>query len=156
MKTDWPSWPSACNEGYKEAKGDVLHFSADDLEAIPGWNHSALLHLSVHDELVNGRVFDYKADGHWNNYQDGEDGGLTWFTRVPIMTRLQYEKIGLWPHIDYFADVWVSEKARKLGIETRNVWGYDFIHHWHQHGRVDSPPIVQKAWQDFSRLKEEM
>ena len=146
--TDYPTWPSACNEGYKRSMGDVLHFTADDLEALPGWQVPALLHLSVYDELPAPRVFDYKPppEGQWANPDDGEHGAIPWFTRIPIMTREQYEKIGLWPHIDYYADTWVSERGRRVGIQTRMVHGYDFVHHWSQIGRVDSQENLDRAW----------
>ncbi len=164
---DYPTWPSACNEGYKRATGDVLHFTADDLEALPGWHIPALLHLSVRDELPAPRVYDlrdydngggFRSDDSWEfaNPQDGEDRRVTHFTRVPIMTRSQYERIGLWPHIDYYADVWVSEKARTLGIETRMIYGYDFRHHWSQINRVDSQENLDRAGAEFNRLVEEM
>ncbi len=163
---DYPTWPSACNQGYKQSKGDVLHFGADDLEPLEGWYVPALFTLSVSDVLPAARVFDlrdrvtgeFRSDGKWlwANPTDGDNGQPTRFTRVPIMTRSQYERIGLWPHIDYYADVWLSEKARTLGIETHVVFGYDFRHHWSQIGRVDSDENMNRAGAEFNRLVEEM
>ena len=40
--------------------------------------------------------------------------------------RDQYERIGAWPELNYVADVWLSEKARSLGIPTRKVDAYTF------------------------------
>ena len=136
--TDAPNWPAACNNGYAKSKGEVVHFTADDLEPLPGWHLEALLHLSVHDELPAPRVMNYRADGEFANESDGPDGARTDFTRIPIMTRDQWERIGPWPEMFYYADVWVSEKGRTLGIETRMIHSYAFIHHWCQIGRVDS------------------
>jgi glycosyltransferase involved in cell wall biosynthesis len=161
---DYPTWPSACNEGYRKSKGsalkDVVHFTADDLEALPGWWIPALEHLERHNELPAPRVYDYNPPplGEWANAVDGSDGEITrsGFTRIPIMTRKQYGLIGYWPHIDYYADVWVSKKGRSVGIETRNIHGYDFVHHWSQIGRVDDPPRLQAAWNEFNRLTKEM
>ncbi len=156
---DYPTWPSACNEGYKRSKGDAVHFGADDLEALPGWHVPALLHLSVHNELPAPFVYDRMTeDGseRWANAEDGPHGSVPLFTRVPIMTRIQYEQIGPWPHIDYYADYWVSEKARTLGIETRMVEGYNFFHHWSQIGRVDSKENMDRAGMEFNRLVKEM
>ena len=158
MVQDFPTWPSACNEGFRRSKGKVIHFSADDLEALPGWHVAACLHLSLYNELPAPRVYDYNPppQGQWANAVDGEHGAVPDFTRIPIMTREQYEKIGPWPHIDYYGDCWVSMKGRSLGIETRMVHGYDFVHHWSQIGRVDDPPRLQKAWNEYSRLVKEM
>lgn len=153
---DYPSWPAACNAGYEEAKGDVLHFTADDLEALPGWHIPALLHLSVHDELPAPRVYNYRPDGEFSNAEDGPDGARTHFTRIPIMTRDQYERIGPWPLLNYYADLWVSEKARTLGIETRMIYGYDFVHHWSQIGRVDSKRVLDEAGRALKQIREEM
>jgi hypothetical protein len=155
---DFPTWPSACNEGYRRSSGDVIHFSADDLAALPGWHIPALLHLSVHNELPAPRVYDYNPppQGKWANAIDGPDGAVPDFTRIPIMTRAQYAKIGYWPHIDYYGDCWVSKKGRSVGIETRMVHGYDFVHHWSQIGRVDDPPRLRKAWDEYQRLVKEM
>ena len=153
---DWPTWPSACNEGYKKSKGDILHFTADDLEALPGWWEPALAHLEENDELPAPRVYDYRPDGKFANEEDGPDGAITHFTRIPILTRSQYERIGLWPHIDYYADLWVSEKARVIGIETRMVYGYDFVHHWSQVGRVDSQQNLENSGYELNRLRVEM
>lgn len=156
---DWPSWPSACNEGYKKSDSHYVHFTADDLEALPGWWDAARQALTeTPEELPAPRVYDYfpPPEGKFMNEIDGADGDLTHFTRIPIMTRGQYETIGSWPHIDYYADLWLSEKARTLGIRTRMVYGYDFVHHWSQIGRVDTKEILDEAGWALNRLREEM
>jgi glycosyltransferase involved in cell wall biosynthesis len=153
---DSPTWPSACNKGYRQSKGDVVHFTADDLEALPSWWKRPLEHLKSHNELPAPRVFDYRPDGKFANAEDGEDGDLTWFTRIPIMTRTQYEAIGEWPNIIYYMDVWVSEKARAIGIETRMVYGYDFVHHWSQVGRVDSKENLDNSGMELDQIRRRM
>lgn len=152
---DEPNWPTACNEGFRQSKGDVLHFTADDLEALEGWHLEALLHLSVHDELPAPAVYDYREDGKFANEVDGPDGAVTHFTRIPIMRRDQWERIGEWPEIDYYADLWVSEKGRYLGIETRMVYSYRFVHHWSGIGRIDSERNLRKAWKALELLRED-
>lgn len=150
------SWPRACNVGYTKSEGDVIHFTADDLEPLPGWWQETLKRLESHDELPAGKVLNYSADGRWDNYMDGENGALTHFTRVPIMTRDQYERIGPWPEqLDYAADVWLSERARTLGIETRMLHSYAFVHHWSQIGRIDTPEVIARADQILNQLRAE-
>jgi hypothetical protein len=153
---DRPSWPKACNEGYEQSNGEIIHFGADDLEPLPDWWRNPLAWLQEHDELPAPRVWDYRQEGQYMNLEDGGDGDIPHFTRVPILTRSQYERIGPWPLIDYYADVWLSEKARTLGIETRMVFGYDFVHHWSQIGRVDSRETLDKAGAKLAMLRQEM
>lgn len=143
---DEPSWPGACNLGFEQSKGDVIHFSADDLEALPDWNTQAVAHCVVHNELPAPVVYNHSPDGPWDNFMDGGDGQLTHFTRIPLMTRRQYELIGPWPEdLDYCADVWVSERGRTIGILTRMIHSYRFVHHWSQIGRIDTPEVVAGA-----------
>ena len=153
---DEPTWPTACNVGYAKSTGDVVHFSADDLEALPGWWEEPLEFLKNADELPAPKVMDYTPDGHFSNEIDGENLDLTHFTRIPIMRRDQWERIGIWPEIVYFADMWVSEKARTIGIKTRLLHSYIFVHHWSQIGRVDSKVNMDEAGWALNRLREQM
>lgn len=151
---DEPSWPRACNVGYEKSRGECIHFTADDLEPLPGWWRRTLARLWAFDELPAAKVMNHSADGPWDNWMDGEDGALTHFTRVPIMTREQYVSIGPWPEtLDYAADVWVSERARTIGIQTRMLHSYAFVHHWSQIGRIDTPEVLAGAAAELDRLR---
>ena len=152
------NWPSACNEGYRRAKGDILHFSSDDLEALPGWHTEVLPALADEDALPAAVVYDWALppEGTLSNGKDGPDGAFVHFTRVPLLTRDQYERIGPWPEIDYYADIWLSEKARTLGMRTRIYYSYAFVHYWHQTGRLDSKVNLDEAGFALNRLREEM
>jgi hypothetical protein len=157
--TDEPTWPAACNEGYRQSKGDVIHWTADDLEALPGWHKKVLKHLEAKDELPAPRVYNFlpPPEGEWANSEDGANGAIPEFTRIPIMRRDQAERIGLWPeHLIYYADLWVSDKGRNLGIQTRMVHGYDFIHHWSGVGRVDSRANLDASGVALRLLREQM
>ncbi len=142
---DEPSWGHACNAGYRESRGDIIHFGADDLEPLPGWMDDVIPALLKFDELPAARVLNHSADGPMDNAGDGADRAFVHFTRVPILTRDQYERIGPWPEYNYVADVWLSLKARTLGIPTRIYYSYAFVHHWSQIGRTDS-----QAEQDYA------
>lgn len=150
---DNPTWPGACNKGYSKAKAGVILFTADDLEPLPGWHEDVLPWLSEHDELPTGKVLNHSADGDFDNREDGPDRSVVWFTRLPIMRRDQWERIGQWPEIYHYADVWLSEKARTLGIETRIFYSYAFVHHWSQVGRK---PYTEEAWATLERLRTQM
>ena len=155
---DGATWPTACNEGYAKAKGDIIHFTADDLEALPGWWQAATEMLAAEDVLPAAAVYDYfpPPEGKLANEEDGPDGAFVHFTRVPILTRDQYERIGTWPEIVYYADLWLSEKARTIGIRTRITYAYAFVHHWSQVGRVDSKVNMDEAGFALNRLREQM
>jgi hypothetical protein len=152
---DAPNWPAACNAGFRKAKGDRLHFTADDLEPLEGWWREALPYLDFYDELPAPKVFNHSADGVWDNRVDGPDRGIPHFTRIPLMTRAQYERIGPWPEIPYASDVWLSERARTLGIETRMFHSYAFVHHWSQVGRIDGQENLALSDRVLSHLRAE-
>ena len=153
---DEPTWPGACNKGYEQSSGEIVHFGADDLEPLPRWWKKPLHWLSLHDELPAAKVLNYSVNGEFSNRADGRNEALVHFTRVPILRRDQYERIGPWPEIDYYADIWLSEKARTLGIRTRILYSYRFVHHWSQVGRVDTPERMDAAGWRLNELREQM
>ena len=155
---NFPNWPAACNEGYRQSKGDVIHFTSDDLEALPGWWKAPLHTLQTSHHLPAAAVYDFlpPPEGKFANAEDGPDGSFVHFTRVPILRRDQYEMIGPWPEIDYYADVWLSEKARTLGMRTKILYSYGFVHHWHQTGRLDTPEGLDEAGWALNREREKM
>lgn len=152
---DAPSWGAACNMGFRKSEGDIVHFTADDLEAMPDWHAEAVSRLYDYDELPAPKVFNHSPDGQWDNIADGEDLALTHFTRIPIMTKSQYERIGPWPEDIYYADLWVSERARSIGIETRMVHSYSFVHYWSQVGRTDTPEMLAHSEARMNQLRSE-
>jgi len=157
---DAPTWPEACNAGYYKSDSPYILFGADDLDAEPGWywfGREALIQRPM--ELPAPRVYDnHGPDGsRWfMNEKDSGDLELTHFTRVPLMTKHQWEMVGPWPPLIYYADMWLSEKARTLGIRTRMVYGFDFFHRWSQIGRVDSKENMDASGWHLNRLREEM
>lgn len=152
---DEPTWPRACNVGYIQSVGDIIHWTADDLEAAPGW-YADIPAFLENDEVPAPAVYDYRLGGNLANAEDGQDGDPTWFTRVPLCRRDQAERIGLWPEIIYYADVWFSEKARAVGIETRLLHSYAFVHHWSPVGRVDSKQNLETSWAELEVIRQQM
>ena len=153
---DKPTWPTACNEGYALSRGDIIHFSADDLMPLPKWHVEAVAWMKEHDELPAPKVLNHSRNGTHDNAHDGFNHETTWFTRIPMLRRDQYERIGAWPEYNYVADIWVSEKARMLfGIQTRIFYSYAFVHYWHQVGRKDDEATQAEAWERLEVLREE-
>lgn len=71
-----------------------------------------------------------------------------------MMSVDQWNRIGPWPEqLDYCADVWVSERARTIGIETRMLHSYAFVHHWSQIGRIDTPEVIANAEHQMNLLR---
>lgn len=140
---DRPNWPTACNEGTREMlefrNVDLIHYGADDLVPLEGW-YWPCLPVLANGELPAPRVWDFEVKDRRrapSQEIDGDDGKLTRFSRVPILTAEMAERIGPWPEWGYYADVWVSVKARHEGQwPTRVTAGYDFVHYWHQTGRL--------------------
>lgn len=141
------NWPEACNAGFQRSLGDIIHYGADDLEPVDGW-YDAMMQTLNAGEIPAGHILNPDRDPEW----DGEDGSLAHFSRVPALTRDMATAIGRWPEIDYYADIWVSIKARTLGIQTRCNYKYQFIHHWHQYGRIDTPSRLSRAAEQFQRI----
>lgn len=137
VRVDYPNWPSGVNAGMPEAEGDYLFFAADDLEPLDGWC-AAMIACLDGGAIPAPQVWDYVQQGApVNEGADGPPGTVTAFSRAPAFTREVAKAIGPWPEIDYYADNWVSDKARTLGIPTVVTAGYSFIHHWNQVGRLD-------------------
>jgi hypothetical protein len=134
---DYPNWPAACNVGQQTARGSYFAFGSDDLEPLDGWADAMVRCLDA-SELPAPQLWDFRPGGTpVNEFADGGPGSIPAFTRVVALTRAMAQAIGPWPEIAYYADNWVSDKARILGWETRVTAGYGFVHHWHQHGRLD-------------------
>lgn len=154
-------WPVACNEGAElllRDGCDVLHYGADDVVPRHGWLQAALPVLEA-GELPAPRVWDhFWHDGPAHSQQiDGPVGALCYFSRVPILTADMAQRIGPWPEIAYFADCWLSDAARSFGWQTRVTAGYDFVHHWHQHGRLDGDPqLMEEARLGWQKALEEI
>lgn len=110
---------------------DVLHFSADDLEPLPGWYQSGM--AAVMASWYPGPVI-FKPDGsldtcgHVNRWlPDREECE---FSEIPLMTTDQYREWGPSLPLHYYTDNWFSHRAREAGTVTRVTYGYHFKHHW--------------------------
>lgn len=116
----------AWNEGAAMAKGDILHFTADDIEAHPGWLPPAVEALQ-RGYLPAPRVLN--ADGSLQFcgefIVERDDWSLCSFSHVPTMDIEQWRKLGPSLESHYFIDCWFGVKASRMGIET--VLRRDFL-----------------------------
>lgn len=136
VATGFPTCGIAWQWGADRAKGDYLHLTADDIEAKPGWWQAALQLVdppSGHKPALpaplvfhpDGEV--QSCGGSWEQLE--ADGVVTEFTRVPFVSRNQWELIGPMIPTHYFTDNWVSYRGRLHGFETVVAHGYQFVHH---------------------------
>lgn len=130
-----PTCGVAWNEGADLArlhteKGQYLHFTADDLETLPGWDVAAIRaseagHMPACKLLgPDGQVQYY---GHRST--EPAEGDIVEFSSVPFMSWGLWEQIG--PSLDchYYTDNWLSWRAGRLGVAPAYYPGYAFIHH---------------------------
>lgn len=138
---------TTCGEGWingaELAEGDYLHFTADDLEPWESWWQHA---VETCDQgqlpapvvyLPDGNVQSAGGDMNEPNCLRswiGHDREPVPFTPVPFLSREQWDRIGMIP-VHYFSDVWVSERGRRLGIETVLRTYYRLTHHNEPSGR---------------------
>jgi hypothetical protein len=137
---DYPNWPAGCNAGQAliALPYDYIFFGADDVEPVAGWA-DAMAGALDRGVVPAGRYWNWaKDDGPpVNEAADGPPGAEAPFARGFGLTPTMAAGVGPWPEMDYFADNWVSDKLRLLGYRIEVTAGFDFVHHWHQAGRLD-------------------
>lgn len=128
----------AWNEGAELARGDYLHFSADDLEPHEGWWEAACACVET-GALPSPRILNTDASlqscGEWG--QEMEEGARTYITRVPFLSRAQWEQVGPGIETHYYTDNAISFRGDLAGIPTVICRDYLFTHHFAPEGRVD-------------------
>lgn len=112
---------------------DVLLFSADDLEPRPGYLDAALGCLR-RGELPAPRLLT-PAGERDPRTDDGPANATVAFSRIPCFTVETYRRLGPCPPLHYYSDAYYGDRAANLGLTTRVVEGFDFVHHWSEVGR---------------------
>lgn len=131
----------AWNAGMGLARGEFIHFSADDLEPMPGWDQAA---LKIYAEGAlpspvtldpQGRV--ESAGGHWDRLPG--NGAITLGTcTIPFFPASAWPDIGPIIEAHYFTDNYFTDRARAAGFEFLVSWRYVFKHHWAKEGRDEA------------------
>lgn len=107
-----------------------LHFSADDLEPLEGWDIKA---RECVDEFNLPAPVIYNGSNKQIEQIGVQPDGF--FSRIPFCSLKQWKKIGPMIPIHYYSDNFFSWRAREAGFETIEVKTYAFMHHWAQAGR---------------------
>jgi hypothetical protein len=131
---DLPACGLAWAEGAKRAKGDFIHFTADDLEPRAGWAEAAMETVG-RGALPAAAVFN---DGIYLDcpvylqprYEDTQN------ILVPFFSRAQFELGGWVLPIHYGTDDWVTYQAVRREIPIEDTREYAFDHTAAAEGRL--------------------
>lgn len=158
---DQPDCGTAWLLGVEKAQGDYIHFSADDLEAHQGWWQAAV--ETVKEGALPAPLIYYpdgtvqSSGGSWE--QTEPDGKRTDFTRIPFVSRRQWEQLGplITPFLEYgphyYTDNIFSWAGAKHWVLTRNCHGYKFTHHSATEGRNEARMSTDGALYDNYRRR---
>ena len=141
----------AWNEGWSQAKGDYLHFTADDIEPQAGWWQEGIKWIE-RGILPAPRVLN--TDGTLQSCGDDcseqETGTPTQVARIPFCSREQAECI--FPIIEnhYCGDYYFTWKGRQCGWPSLVVRDFVFTHHLVNVGRLNT---LDADWAAFQRAK---
>ena len=134
VEHDHPAVGYAWQAGGEKARGDYLHFTNDDLVPHPGWAQPAVAAVNrgyIPAPQVYGPGGEPQAPPVWGRV------GLDWTLLprqhaavVPFLSRQQWGKIRPLALIHYYADDFITGRARAAGWPAVLRTGYAFTHHW--------------------------
>lgn len=160
---DRPTCGEAWVSGSRHARGDYIHFSADDLRPHSGWWRAA---VSVCDRgfLPAPRILNDDGtlqscggtDGWETELQTGQQ---TDFSRIPFLSRAQWDEVHpLVEHVlartHYYTDNAVGFAAATLGISTGVHRDYLFRHSLAGPGRGAGTTWEDRMKRDFDAFEE--
>ena len=138
IERDHPACGLAWAAGGARARGDYLHFTADDVSALPGWAEAA---ASFADDgcLPCPRVLNpdltLQSCGTWG--AEMPDGAPTDIARIPFLSREMWEHGGWCLPTHYYTDNWIAWRGIELGYPTLICREYELVHHFASEGRID-------------------
>jgi hypothetical protein len=133
---DHPAVGYGWQAGAEKATGDFLHFTNDDCEPHPGWWEPAVEAVQrgfIPAPQVYGPEGDPQAPPQWGVVSpDWTPLPPQNAAVIPFLSRAQWEKVQPLALIHYYADDWITYRARVAGWPCMLRTGYSFIHHWAQ------------------------
>ena len=146
---DFPTCGEAWNAGAKQATGDYLHFSADDLEPHHGWLQPAIEAVR-RGYLPAPRITNPDGALDYCGYHGVElpDKAIVQMSVIPFMTAEQWAQIGPGLPIHYFSDNYLSWRGARAGYQTVVRRAFAFMHHWAQPGRGAGMTYEQRMAHD--------
>jgi hypothetical protein len=149
---DKPTCGLAWQEGAARARGDHLHFTADDLEPHEGWDEAAIRCIQS-GAIPSARILNpdgtLQSCGVW-----GEEMGErtpTDIARVPFLSHHQWNRGGWVFPGHYYTDNAIAWRAEQLGIPTLVTRSYLFTHSWAMEGRYGQDRMIEDslAYEDW-------
>lgn len=139
VKEDYPTCGAAWAQGLLDVHpdSDYIHFSADDLEPMPGWDIEAR-------EWVSSRMLPapriVTPNGKLDYCGDHSKRELPDFTRVamsviPFLDREMLDHCLPLLETHYYSDDWISYRLRKRGFAVSVCRSYQFTHYRALEGR---------------------
>ena len=136
-ETDHATVGLAWQAGASRASGEYIHFTCDDLEALPGWDTAA---VSASDsgfvpapKVTDARTGALQSWPVWGI--EHKDGIHVDFSAVPFLSRKMWEAVQPLFTGHYYTDNFISYRAKASGWPSVFFNGYAFRHHWAQHRR---------------------
>jgi hypothetical protein len=155
VEIDHPTCGLAWNAGRKRAKGDYIHYTADDIEPTANWD---VVGMEWADKGVLPAARILNTDGTLQSCGDAaietDTGTVTELARIPFATAEQMEAIGEIIEVHYATDHYFSHRGRDLGWPSLVVREFCFYHHFAPQGRLDSRLMADmKAYWDKTGQK---
>lgn len=137
---DYPNCNSAWNAALEgELKYDVIHLTADDIEAHADWDTVGLKALEGHylpcPLILNG---DGSVQSFGDDAHDRPDGSRSEVARIPLFRKEWVQYFYPFPEIQYMGDYWLTAKCKRFGIPTLVVRKFVFTHHTAPEGRLNT------------------
>lgn len=139
-------------EGAKEASGDYLHWTADDIVPHPGWAEAAM-DCCDQGKLPAATVYGVASE----NFPGGVMSTIVYLlpklpdvpnVLVPFLSREQFSEGGWLLPIHYGTDDWVTYVGRMRGFDVVRLDAFAFDHYAEmaerqESRRVDVPALVE-------------
>lgn len=144
IERDHPHCGAAWAAGGALARGEYLHFTADDIEPLPGWAEAAMA-CTDKGYLPCARVLStdgsLQSCGAWG--QEMAEGTPTDIARVPFMSRAMWGLGGWILPCHYYTDNWIAMRGIELGIPTVVCRDFLVTHHFAMEGRFDNEAFTR-------------
>jgi hypothetical protein len=138
VEIDHPTCGLAWNAGRERAKGDFIHYTADDIEPTENWDTVGIEWVEK-GHLPAARILntDGSLQSCGDTDQETDTGTPTELARIPFASREQMDFIGDIIEVHYYTDSYFSHRGRLGGWTSVVVREFLFYHHFAQEGRLD-------------------
>lgn len=130
MVEDLPSWGLAILQGLAESRGRFVLAAGDDAEPNPGWWPRVRERLDRDGGVVGPMLLNEDGSRYaWFAARDLHDGDELPFAAFPVAGRLTWERLQPLCPSHHYSDVYLAERARRLGIPVRLCEAWRMVHY---------------------------